>query len=106
MVTVEQIKRGLANYADAEIGQKATGPAKFMVYFAIPSITSGVDGYIDKLRSSPLSAGMFDEGGNVNLDVVHDRAADAMRKCGFVELAGIRFREADIDRLREYIEGA
>lgn len=106
MVTIEQIKRGLANYADKEIGQKATGASKFMVYFAIPSITSGVDGYVDKLRTSPLMAEMFDDGGNVDLHAVHDRAVEAMRKCGCVELAGIRFREADIDRLREYIEEA
>lgn len=106
IVTTDQLRRGLGNYIDAELGQKASGVAKFMVYFSLPSLTANLDSTVDKLRQSPLSAGMFDEGGNIDLDAVHSRAVEAMRKCGSVEMYGIRFRQEDIDRLRDYIEGA
>lgn len=106
IVTIEQLRRGVANYADAEIGQKATGPAKFMVYFALPSLTASIDKAVDKLRGSALAEGIFDDGGNIDLDALHTRSMDAMRHCGSVEMAGIRFRESDIDALRDYIERA
>lgn len=104
VVTIEQLRRGIGSYADAEIGQKANGAAKFMVYFALPSLTASVDKWVTQLRGSALADGMFDDSGNIDLDAVHARAVEAMRRCDNVEIAGIRFREADINALREYIE--
>lgn len=48
--------------------------------------------------------GCFDDNGNIDLDAVHSRAVEAMRRCDNVEIAGVRFREADVTALRDYIE--
>lgn len=106
IVTIDQLRHGVTNFIDAEIGQRTSGVSKFAIYFALPSITANVDKGIDQLRSSALADGMFDDNGNIDLDAVHARAVEAMRRCDNVEIAGIRFREADINALRDYIERA
>lgn len=75
-----------------------------MVYFSLPSITDTVDKWVNQLRGSAMANGMFDDNGNIDLDAVHSRAVEAMRRCDNVEIAGVRFREADVTALRDYIE--
>ena len=40
MVTLDQIKRGVASYYEAEFCQKSTGLGKFAAYFMMPSLRS------------------------------------------------------------------
>lgn len=103
VVNVQQIQRGLANYIDTEIAQKAVGVKKFAVYFLIPQINQKVTDTITSLTKDDMFATLFDENGNIDLDKVYNQAKDAIHKTGQIELAGIVFTENDIDSLYRYI---
>lgn len=96
IVTVEQIEAGLIKYIDTEIGAKATGTQKFMVYFVAPSIPKLVRSKINELRDNELFADMFDENGNVVIDILYKRAKDAIAKSGKILIPQINYF-ADVD---------
>jgi len=101
MVTVDQIERGIINYADQEIGRKASGVTKFGVYFMLPVISKRLRSAVDAMRN--IDPSVFDHNGNVDIDVVKARAKEAMDRCGTVEYAGIRFSDSDIDSVVKFI---
>ena len=71
-VTLQQVKAGIGNYADAELGRKAQGVTKFGVYFMLPRVDKLIDKYYNQAVNNPLFADMFDESGNVDIDAVYD----------------------------------
>lgn len=103
VVSTDQVKNGIIKYVDAEIGARSNGAAKFLVYFVLPSIPKKVSEYIDKMRTSGVFDDVFDEHGNVEIDIFRGRAKESMQKCASVEVMGLVFRESDIDTLYEYI---
>ena len=46
---------------------------------------------------------LVDENGNIDVDVFYRAAKDAMRPLSFIEVAGIRLNDADIDKLYNYL---
>ena len=104
-VNTQQIQTGLTNYIDNEIGKKAVGVNKFMVYFAMPIINKKVMEYVNNFATSPLTKEMFDENNNVDLDAVYNMAKSAVKRSGQFVMYGIVFDETDIDKLYSYIKG-
>lgn len=102
-VTLQQVKAGIGNYADAELGRKAKGVTKFGVYFMLPRVDKLIDKYYNQAVNNPLFADMFDESGNVDIDAVYDAAKTAMDRTGQIEMYGFRFGRNDIDMLYDYI---
>lgn len=96
-VTLEQIQAGIIKYIDTEIASKATGFAKFAVYFIAPSIPNMVAVHITNFKNDPLFADMFDESGNVKLDIVYKRAKSAMSKAGKVYISKLNYFLDDTD---------
>lgn len=96
IVTAEQIEAGLIKYIDTEIGAKATGVQKFMIYFVAPSIPKLVTSKMAELRNNELFADMFDENGNVIFDILYKRAKDAIAKSGKILIPQLNYF-ADMD---------
>ena len=46
---------------------------------------------------------LVDENGNIDVDVFYNAAKNAMRPVSFIEVAGIRLNEADIDKIYSYL---
>lgn len=107
-VTFEQINAGLIRYIDSELGAKATGLTKFMVYFAAPSIPRMVMTKLTEYRMNPMFADMFDEHGNVNIDEAYKRAKEAMSKSGKVLIPMINYfaDERDLEILFNSIKNS
>ena len=103
-VTVEQAQMGVNNFIDNELGKKAVGANKFIIYFAMPIIDKKIAQYVDSFASNPLMADMFDENHNINLDTVYEMAKEAVRKSGQFVYLGVVFNETDIDKLYTYIK--
>jgi hypothetical protein len=103
VVNVQQIERGLSEYIEREIAQKAVGVQKFTVYFLMPQITKKVSDTLTGLQNNKMFAEIFDENGNVELDAIYNQAKEAIRKTGQIEAYGIVFRESDVDSLYRYI---
>lgn len=90
-VTVEQIEAGLIKYIDTEIGAKATGVTKFMIYFMAPSVPKLVTSKIDACRNNPMFADMFDENGNIVFDELYKRAKEAITKSGRILIPQLNY---------------
>ena len=101
-VNIEQIQRGAISFIENEIASKATGLRKFMIYFAMPSLSSRIPDYISKLKS--LTPQVFDTNGNVLIDDVYNMAKSAVQKTGSFEFMDIIFDEMDVDKLYSYIK--
>jgi hypothetical protein len=46
---------------------------------------------------------LVDENGNIDVDVFYNAAKNAMRPLSYIEVAGIRLNEADIDKIYSYL---
>ena len=104
-VNTEQIKIGINNFIDNELGKKSSGFQKFAVYFAMPIISKKISQYVNKFSTDPIMSDMFDENGKVNLDMVYNMAKGAVSKSGQFVYYGIVFNEDDIDKLYTSIKG-
>lgn len=102
IVNLEQVKVGVSNFIDREIGAKAVGKMKFAVYFFAPLIVQKATKYIVDLKS--FAPELFDENNNIDLDKLYGMAKEAIKKSGQFEMAGIFFNESDVDRLYSYIK--
>lgn len=108
IVTQEQIVGGLIRYIDNDLGAKATGLTKFMIYFIAPSLPNIVNQKLLDFKNAGIFNDMFNEAGNVNIDIVHDRAVEAIRKSGKLYINGIGYfmDEGDIDVIYNYIRNS
>ena len=102
MVNLEQVKIGVNNFIDREIGVKAVGKTKFAIYFFSPLIVQKVPKYLNELKD--FAPELFDENNNVDLDRFYGMAKEAIKKSGQFEFAKILFNESDVDRLYSYIK--
>ena len=96
-VTLEQVQKGIGQYVDVEIGQKATGVKKFGIYFLIPTIKKTAVKYINKAKE--FLPDMFNENGDIDIDALYNNAKFAIQKSGQFEFMDIIFNETDIDKL-------
>ena len=103
MVTLDQIKRGVASYYEAEFCQKATGLGKFAAYFVMPSLPGIIDRYMGKLDGLPVLDGIKNADGLFDMEAAKDRAMTAMQHCGNVELMGYRLNADDVEKLYRHI---
>lgn len=104
IVSVEQVKIGIANFIEREIAMKSTGFQKFLSYFAIPLVDKTVSGYMSKFMENAVTSSFFDNNGNVKLDELYNMAKSAVQKSGQFTVYGIILGETDIDKIYNYIQ--
>ena len=106
MVTQSQIIKGVSNYFEAEICQKASGLMQFGAYFMLPSISARVQAALTDPKVIPMLSDVINADGLYNLDEIKDRAAKAMKHCGRLEFYGLILNSEDVDLLYDYIKRA
>ena len=105
-VTMDQLQRGVVSYYEAEIAQRASGVGQFAAYFIMPSIPGMVAQKVEQFRNLPIASGLITADGLVDIDAVRDRAAEAMKHCGSIELYGFRLNADDVTKLYDHIRRA
>ena len=103
-VTLETVYRGVERYITNELAPKATGLAKFMVYFTLPSIPNKINQLITQYQS--LISSYFDSDGNILLDDLYHAAKQAMSHTIQFEYLGFIFKDSDIDLIYNFIKEA
>lgn len=106
LVSTDQIRIGVKKYIENELGQKATGLTKFMIYFMMPSMDKKVVDYVYKMQNNDMFDDMFDENKLIYLDKVYDRAVFAAEKAGnkiFIEKFGLSLDRSDLEKIYSYI---
>ena len=104
-VNYDQLERGVMNFYEKELAQKASGVSQFAMYFLMASIPKKLRGYYDTVRQMGVVDDMINPDGLIDLDMARGRASEAMGKCNGFTLADFRFGAADVDRLYSYIQG-
>lgn len=104
-VTIDQVKNGAVSFVEREIAAKAVGFQKFMTYMALPFVGDAVVNYANTFRENAMTARLFNENGEVNLDEVYNMAKAAVRKSGQFTVYGVILGETDIDKIYNSIKG-
>lgn len=108
VVTKDQFVNGVINFVDCEIGKKVSGLKKFEIYFMLPSLNKIISDKISVFVARPELSEFFDETGNIRLDIVANRAKEAMQKTIRLDIPviAITLEEADVDVIKSYIQKA
>lgn len=111
MVTIDQFKRGLAEYVDTDILPRLSGAKRYgvMVYMAL--LMDGTSEKVTELLKNPAIAmlGIVDDSGLIDIDKIHDAAFNAMKDnldIDFPLIGRFIFSRPDIDRLCDLIRRA
>ena len=104
MVTQEQIIKGIANYYEVEICQKASGLMQFGAYFLLPSIPARAQSILSDPKVSPILSDLRNEDGLYDLEEVKKRASEAMRHVGRLEIYGVALNDDDVNMIYNYIK--
>ena len=110
MVTQEQLKEGIARYADVELANKTAGLKKWIIPMVVPSLIIELQCFINNHADMLKRCGYLSEDGLVDIDRITSEAKHiAMEKGKVTEhfpiLGDITFSVEDIDLLRRHIGG-
>lgn len=105
MVSIEQVKRGFANFVDHEIVPVLPGWKGILFAAGAPLV---IESKARELPEHPLvkAMGVIDENGMVDIDKVYSAIKDKAVGRWPVEIAGLKASEADLDKLYTYIKEA
>lgn len=105
MVSVESIGNGIAKFADREILKNVDGWQKVVVGAAIALAINRSQDIVASYRDNNIvkMLKIFDENGNIDLDVLRDVIKDNISNNGFVItvpiLGELKFHKSDVDNL-------
>lgn len=109
MVTVDQVKQGIARYIDAEFTSRLQGVKKWLVPIAAAAVVNAkIDSLASAGRPMLIAAGYMSEDGMIDIDRVYSDVVEVARKQGAVTenlpiLGDVTFSESDINSLRRMI---
>ena len=96
---IDKVQRGIHHYAESEVAPKATGLTKFGVFMVLPSVHKFVADFAEKWKNNPMTSDLFNEAGDIDLDMLKERAMHAMEHCPYLEVAGFKFDSSDIEAM-------
>lgn len=103
-MTLEQIISGVSKFVENEIAAPApTGMQKFLYYAAIPFVGPAIKQMAAQYSGIAEAAGVL-KGGQWDLSLLRSSASNAIKKSGPFEIAGIIFREEDLNKLLNYLQ--
>lgn len=104
-----QLTAALSEYIDRElmpIGATLDSVEQFMFYFKMGIAKRKVDGIVKNAftRGKATMFGVVDDNGDIDVDTLYQSASDAMSQTRQIEIAGITFREGDLQKLYGIIQ--
>lgn len=117
MVSINQIERGVARYAESEIMPKLNvgGLARIAIGTAVGVVVKRVGTILETYTGAPALAmlGVVDENKNIDIDLLIPEIKKSIPSDGIhidipnpltgTPLASMKFHAEDIDRLHQYI---
>ena len=109
MVSVESIGKGIAKFADREILKNVDGWQKVVVGAAIALAINRSQDIVASYKENNIvkMLKIFDDTGNVDIDILREVVKDSISNNGFVItvpiLGELKFHKSDIDNLYDDI---
>lgn len=111
MVTVDQVEKGIAAYLDTEImpNLPESGLERLAIGVGVALILRNQKGKLAQLQNNSFVQlmGIFDEDGNVDVDILRDEVKNRLPKGGLKidvpKLGAMKFGPSDIDKLYDCI---
>lgn len=114
MPNIGQIQRGLAAFIDAEVAPKLSGLTRVIVAGGGGVLASRLNVLLSGKTGGMLSSlALVDENGEIDIDVLYNEFKKAIQQTGSVTIEipipfqsplEMTFRDADLDRLYQYIK--
>lgn len=108
--SVDQVVKGISNYADNEVMGKLPTSGKWILGTVITLAINNAYNIVDSLQHNPIMQmiGAIDEDGLINVDEIINAMREAADRYGNVVvnvpmLGSMTFSSADVERLRSYI---
>ena len=105
MVSVESIGKGIAKFADREILKNVDGWQKVVVGAVIALAINRSQDIVASYRENSIvkMLKIFDDNGNIDIDILRDVIKDNIGNNGFVitvpVLGKLKFHKSDVDNL-------
>ena len=101
-VNIDIVKTGLLNYIDNEIINKLPTSKKFLASVALGL---GYENVVNTYLQHPMvkTLGIIDDNNMVDVGRIYDVSKTEISKLGKIEMFGIIFNEADIDKIYDEI---
>lgn len=109
MVSMEQVKRGIARYLDEEFTNKMNGWQKWVFGVGSAMLLENFSTVINNLKKNPMVEyiQLFDESGNVAVERIHQHLRAQARKGPITfdipMLGSITLNDADVEKLYQFI---
>lgn len=105
MVSIDNIGKGVAKFADREILKNVDGWQKVVVGAAIALFINRSQGIVAQYKDNNVvkMLNLFDDEGNIDIDILRDVIKDNISNNGFVVtvpvLGELKFHRSDVDNL-------
>lgn len=115
MPNIVQIQRGLVAFIDGEIAPKLSGMTRILVQSGGGVLAAKLPVLLNNTSAGGIAGmlALIDENGDVDLDTIYTEFKKAVQQTGSVTLEipipfsaplAMTFRDADLDRLYQYIK--
>ena len=89
----------MAEYVDAQVAPKANGVQKFGVYSMLYAVNNKMPEILQRYAPIMKMTGIMDDAGVIDVEYLHNMAADAMSHAGAVNLMGFVMDSTDVESL-------
>lgn len=112
MITREELKNGILNYADNEVLTSLPTAGKWGIGTLLIIFSSKFDNVFNEAWSNPIikAMGIFDDNGNIDEVILLNALEESAKKYGNLSIAipvvgVLTFSSNDVIKLRSYING-
>lgn len=102
---VDDLEIGVLKYIDNELGSKATGATKFLIYTGSFLASGYIKNLVNKHYKLLTELTIINENNEIDVDKLYEAFKNGIQKCGKFHYMGIIFDETDVDKLFNYIKG-
>lgn len=107
-VSMDKIHQGITRFIDNDIlpvSANMNNVEQFVFGMAVSIIKQKASTIIQNFAGSGFAklSGIIDEEGAVDIDTLYLAAKDSMKRVQVLNIAGIKFREPELDKLYSYI---
>ena len=98
-ISTQDIPLIMTEYVDSQVAPKANGMQRFGVYSMLYAVNNKMPEILQRYAPIMKMTGIMDDAGVIDVEYLHNMAADAMSHAGNVNLLGFVMDGTDVESL-------